>query len=211
MLKVYFDGACSDNGSRNADTGLGYWVYDEESREELLRCSRYGGKGTNNTAEYKALIEVLECLAALKLVDREVLVQGDSNLVINQVFGTWKCNQVHLIPLRDKVRELLSGFSNIRGQWIPREQNKLADELSKEGITKSHEEISTKENEKIKSAGMSIVNVGDGIFKVTSKGSGKSYAIDINNNVCSCPDNQYRHNECKHLRMVKNAGKTVFS
>jgi ribonuclease HI len=202
MLKVYFDGACNDNGNANADTGIGFWIYDESTQSELLRSSAYGGKGTNNTAEYKALINVLQLMIVLELTGKEILVQGDSNLVINQVFGTWKCKQDHLIPLRDKAKYLVGKFANIKGKWIPREQNKLADELSKEGISKKDEEV-TKETPKNNKVEILVFDLGDGIFKVTSKSSGNSYAIDINNNVCSCPDNQFRKNECKHLKHVK--------
>ncbi len=204
MLKVYFDGACNDNGSVNADTGVGFWVYDESTQSELFRSSAYGGKGTNNTAEYKALITALQLLIALEQTDKEIIVQGDSNLIINQVFGTWKCKQKHLIPLRDQAKHLLSKFKNIRGKWIPRNENKLADELSKEGINKRDEEVYTKETPKNVNKDMTVLDLGDGIFKVTSKDSGKSYAMDINNNVCSCPDNQFRKNDCKHLKYVKN-------
>ena len=44
MIKVYFDGACSENGRMDADTGIGYWAHDEDTDKELFRVSEYGGK-----------------------------------------------------------------------------------------------------------------------------------------------------------------------
>ncbi len=195
MIKVYFDGACSENGRMDADTGIGYWAHDEDTDKELFRVSEYGGKGTNNTAEYKALIKALEKLIELGVSGKRIIVQGDSQLVIKQVFGGWKCNHDHLIKLRDQAWGLIERLGGaVKGEWIPREQNAVADSLSKEGIKKG--ESMTSE--------MVVIDMGDGIFKVTSGSSGKSYAVDLNNKVCSCPDNQYRKNECKHLRYIKH-------
>ncbi|MTI65812.1 MAG: hypothetical protein FH753_04340 [Firmicutes bacterium] len=64
MIKCYFDGACDKNGNANAKTGLGFAI---DTRDNLIKVAEYGGKGTNNTAEYKALIGCLEKLIELKL------------------------------------------------------------------------------------------------------------------------------------------------
>jgi ribonuclease HI len=51
-------------------------------------------KATNNMAEYEALIFGL--LAALSLGIRQLLVKGDSQLIIKQVRGECSCNEPRL-------------------------------------------------------------------------------------------------------------------
>jgi hypothetical protein len=40
-----------------------------------------------------------------------------------------------------KARELATRFKNIRGEWIRREENKIADRLSKEALKKEGVEL----------------------------------------------------------------------
>ncbi|NIB98131.1 SWIM zinc finger family protein [Halobacterium sp. R2-5] len=42
---------------------------------------------------------------------------------------------------------------------------------------------------------------GDGTYEVESP-SGSVYDVDLDDGECSCPDHQYRHTRCKHLRRV---------
>ena len=57
------------------------------------------------------------------------MVKGDSMLVINQMFGTWKIKGGLYAPLAKKASELLSRFMNIQGEWIACERNEVADDL----------------------------------------------------------------------------------
>jgi ribonuclease HI len=41
------------------------------------------------------------------------------------------------LPIALKCKDLLKQFPNIAGEWIPREQNSLADELSKTELKKA--------------------------------------------------------------------------
>ena len=80
----------------------------------------YSERVTVNVGEYRAVILALEEAKRLKL--EQVEIYTDSLLVVNQVSGNWKCQAEHLIPLRDKVRELLKN-GGIELKWIPRERN----------------------------------------------------------------------------------------
>ena len=80
----------------------------------------YPAPVTNNVGEYQAVIEAIKLALSLKLKD--ALILTDSQLVVEQVNGMWKCRQPHLLPLRDKARELLKG-SSITLTWTPRENN----------------------------------------------------------------------------------------
>ena len=57
----------------------------------------------------------------------DILVQGDSKLVVNQVAGSWKVNKDNLKPLNAEAKSLLSKFLSVKVEWIPREKNARAD------------------------------------------------------------------------------------
>ncbi|MBR8829187.1 MAG: ribonuclease HI family protein [Gomphosphaeria aponina SAG 52.96 = DSM 107014] len=80
---------------------------------------------TNNEAEYTGLIVGLQEAKALGL--QELQVKGDSNLVVNQVNGVWKINSDRLRSLCNQARSLSRSFQKVTINWIPRDQNKLAD------------------------------------------------------------------------------------
>ncbi len=78
------------------------------------------GRGTNNEAEYRALIAALQALLA-ELETRgidpgEVTldVRGDSLLVLRQLAGVWKAREPRMRTLRDQAQALLSHFGHVR-------------------------------------------------------------------------------------------------
>jgi len=75
---------------------------------------------TNNQAEYRTLIEALSFLQT-KLGERaaveHIRVDGDSQLVINQVKGTWKVRQEELKPLRAEAARLCNEYGSIVFRW----------------------------------------------------------------------------------------------
>jgi ribonuclease HI len=95
----------------------------------VVQAVRRFDQGTHNTAEWHALILGLHL--ALAHGERHVMVNGDSKLVVNQINGEWKTKHPALLPLRTKAGELLGQFESWRVEWIPREQNRRADELGR--------------------------------------------------------------------------------
>ena len=65
-----------------------------------------------------------------------LLVEGDSQLVINQMNNVYKCNSPNLTPLYETAKELSSTFKIIQLNHIYRNKNKRADELSNLGVNK---------------------------------------------------------------------------
>jgi ribonuclease HI len=59
--------------------------------------------------------------------NQKIIIRGDSQLVINQIKGKYKVRVVKIISLYQKVKSLLSNFKNIKIEWIPRDNNKEAD------------------------------------------------------------------------------------
>ena len=83
---------------------------------------------TNNQVEYEALIIGLEILQDLRA--KEVLIIGDSQLVIKQLTGEYRCPSLSLAPYFTTAIQLLDSFKNVSYMHIPRESNWEADELS---------------------------------------------------------------------------------
>ena len=59
----------------------------------------------------------------------EITVRGDSQLVVSQVRGEWKTNELRLRVLRDEANELIEQFDAFEIEHVPRAQNSVADSL----------------------------------------------------------------------------------
>ena len=85
---------------------------------------------TNNEVEYEVLLKGLEL--AKSLGAESVLVQGDSQLVIDQVNGTCETKEEQMKKYLNKVRRLIKKFSEAHFVQISREENMEADTVAKE-------------------------------------------------------------------------------
>jgi ribonuclease HI len=85
-------------------------------------------KATNNMAEYEALIFGLS--TALSLGIRQLLVKGDSQLIIKQVCGECSCNEPSFAAYLLHVRKLEKDFTALELQHVPRADNSVIDDLS---------------------------------------------------------------------------------
>ncbi len=85
--------------------------------------------GTNNEAEYRTLIAGIE--AVLKQAEEfdlqpsrmDLLLRGDSKLVLKQMEGVWKAKDARMQALRDQARSLLRPFARVRYQHQPRSKS----------------------------------------------------------------------------------------
>jgi len=121
--KLYFDGCSKGNPGK---AGMGAILY--VNNEEICSGSIYLGKCTNNEAEYNALIFGLK--EALERNINELIVYGDSQLVINQMKGVYKVKSDNLKKLFDIALDLKNNFKYIEFQHVYREKNKEADRLA---------------------------------------------------------------------------------
>ena len=143
--KIYFDGACEPiNPGGTASYG---WLI-KRGDKIVAKGSGIVGSGngmTNNVAEYTALIEALKHISKSNIV-RCLNIFGDSNLVCNHISKKWGWNNKktkwvphkdspHLKNCLDEVFDLLRNYK-YEINWIPREQNQEADQLSKEALIK---------------------------------------------------------------------------
>ena len=84
-------------------------------------CSLVDGKGdnTNNIAEYAALYYGLKRFKD-QLGSEAVTVYSDSQLVVNQVLGKFKCEATHLLPWRNAI--LSMWWVGIELEWVERDK-----------------------------------------------------------------------------------------
>lgn len=121
----------ADGGSRGNPgiAGAGSLVVDAETKAELAKIVyAFSAKASNNVAEYRGLIEGLR--AAHQIGASEAYVFMDSKLVVEQMSGRWKIKHPDMQKLALEARELASTFARVTYTWVPRAQNKDADELS---------------------------------------------------------------------------------
>lgn len=128
QIITYTDGGARGNPGPAA---IGAVIYNSRL-EQLRQISRVIGETTNNQAEYQALIAALQ--AARELGASEVICYLDSELVVRQLQGQYKVREEGLKPLAAQVLSLTQKFNQIKFVHVPREKNKLADELVNQAL-----------------------------------------------------------------------------
>jgi ribonuclease HI len=126
--RLFCDGAARGNPG---PAGAGAVIVSPEGHIQA-RIGKFLGESTNNVAEYMGLILGLKRARAMGL--RELDVLSDSELMVKQLNGQYAVKAEHLKPLHDEAMQLLGAFPGITVRHVPREENKLADEMSNRAI-----------------------------------------------------------------------------
>lgn len=134
VYTLQFDGASKGNPGI---CGAGYVIYKDN--EILEQHSKFvSEKNTNNYAEYSALLFGIERVVELDIKD--INVEGDSQLAINQLNGIYRVNNENILEIYNKIIEYLINFDSFKFTHIKREKNKLADHLANQSIYKYRKE-----------------------------------------------------------------------
>lgn len=137
MYKVFSDGACKGNPG---PAGIGFVIYDDG--EKVYECSTYIGEGTNNIAEYTAVLEAIKVIKqrlseqsedSSSINNEKVIFHLDSELVVRQLIGVYKVKDQTLKKIFLKILDELKGME-YEIIHVPRDQNKVADRLSKKAL-----------------------------------------------------------------------------
>jgi ribonuclease HI len=121
---IQFDGLCEPNpGIATA----GAVLYTPE-KSILMERGEFIGPGTNNTAEYTGLL--IGVKSAVDFGVKKLLIEGDSNLVVQQVSGNWKVNNETLKVFHKEIRELLTRFDFVAIRHVYRDSNVAADAIT---------------------------------------------------------------------------------
>ena len=128
MRKIQFDGASKGNPGR---MGIGVVLMENGKTIDTI-SEKLDGEGTNNTAEYTALLRGIQ--KAKEHGWNSFLIEGDSDLVIQQVLGEYRVRKKHLRNLHSQVIKELDDLDSYELRWIPREHNTRADTLSNDAL-----------------------------------------------------------------------------
>lgn len=133
-ITIYVDGGSRGNPGNSA---AGF-VFCNENKEMFKKYSEYIGEGTNNEAEYQAVILALKKFKSLfgkKLAENsDIEIKSDSELLVKQVNGKYKILEPKIQELFLTLWNLKLDFKKIKFTLIPREKNKEADRLVNEAL-----------------------------------------------------------------------------
>jgi ribonuclease HI len=118
-LEAFIDGGSRGNPGQ---AGLGVYV------PGVVRIGEYLGTGTNNFAEYSALISAVRFAVLTRCSELQVF--ADSELVVKQIKGEYQVKNEGIRPLYDAANRWISLIPEFGISHIRREQNKEADKLA---------------------------------------------------------------------------------
>jgi ribonuclease HI len=125
---VHVDGGARGNPGPAAAAAVVSTPGGEVLDEAAVRL----GETTNNVAEYRALLLGLERARALGADEVEVV--NDSELIANQVNGSYRVKHPDLVPLHREALEALGRFETWSIRSVPRRENAAADALVNQAL-----------------------------------------------------------------------------
>ncbi|GLU07027.1 hypothetical protein SLE2022_240070 [Rubroshorea leprosula] len=120
--KLIFDGSSTDSMS-----GAGIVIISPAGLKTQMSF-QLDFNCTNNQAEYEALIIGLEVLVELKVPMVEII--GDSQLILKQLEGEYKCTSLSLAPYFALAVQLLEEFDDVILRHVTRDLNIEANEMA---------------------------------------------------------------------------------
>lgn len=137
---LFCDGASRGNPGPAA---IGYALLENENEDPFFQTGEIIGTGTNNEAEYRALIAGIESAShqaksrgkGVDLISLNIFM--DSELVVRQINGIYKVKNDRLKGLHKMASGLLKEFHSYRMEHIRREKNGLADSLANRALDAS--------------------------------------------------------------------------
>ncbi|KAK1620214.1 hypothetical protein QYE76_025731 [Lolium multiflorum] len=122
---MHFDGSKQHQDSRARVT------LKSPTGEELQYVLQIHFEATNNMAEYEALLHGMRIAKEIGI--KHIICCGDSDLVAQQVAGTWNARNSIIAAYRDEVDEIAKCFLGYEVKYVRRDDNTAADMLSKLG------------------------------------------------------------------------------
>ncbi len=190
-LLVRVDGSCIPNPGKMA---IGIVIYQDG--DLIKKINEIIGSGTNNIAEYQAVIRGLE---EIKTIPAEkVEFYCDSQLVVKQLNKQFQVKNKKIILLYQRIQELLNEIEvPVFFIWNRREENQLADNLARKLL------IQEEQNKRAIASKDLSVSREENLFLVKSQKSNKTYHVNLEIPECDCYDFQNHcrkwNLECKHI------------
>lgn len=135
---IQFDGAANPNPGP-ASSGAVLWSPKDldGKRTPVFESGKFLGKATNNIAEVQGLLLGLQIAATRGA--RELLIEGDSELIIFQQTGKYRVSDKNLKVWWANIQAAMmdeTSFDWIAIRQVPREQNERADSITKEVLSR---------------------------------------------------------------------------
>ncbi len=190
-LLIRVDGSCIPNPGNMA---IGVVIYRDG--QLWKKINELIGSGTNNIAEYRAVIRGLEEIKDTPA--DSVQFYCDSQLVVKQLNGQFKVKNKKMIPLYERIQELIKEIkAPVFFIWNRREENQLADQLARKLLLKEEQN-----RRALASQDLTVEEEGE-YFLVQNKKNKKIYQVNLAGPECNCYDfinNCQKWNlECKHI------------
>lgn len=140
MLTVFCDGSIvgshwAKKGNKDSPAyGWTGWVIKAQDGLHIHHSAESLGTDATmsaNVAEYSAVKSSMRWLLVNGFRLDDLKIHSDSQLVMFQLSGKYNCHNERLKVFRDHILDLAKFFPSVAYHWIPREQNKEADFLSK--------------------------------------------------------------------------------
>lgn len=129
-IKIYTDGGSRGNPGSSA---VGIWIETLDKK-----YAEYIGEGTNNEAEYQALVLALKKVKQVVGKDRSREVElecfSDSELMVKQLNHEYKIKEERIQRFFIEIWNLTLDFKKVIFKHVPREENKVADALVNEAL-----------------------------------------------------------------------------
>ncbi|NIT14055.1 MAG: reverse transcriptase-like protein [Candidatus Dadabacteria bacterium] len=108
-------------------------VIKDKDNNTIKEIKKFFPELTNNQAEYKALILALDYLITSN-INQPVKFFTDSQLLANQINGSWKVKHPDIALLFKEAKALINKLPSFEISYIPRDENKEADRLANQAI-----------------------------------------------------------------------------
>jgi ribonuclease HI len=133
-VTAYFDGGF-DLESQLAGLGIVIYYTKDGKRYRLRKNEVFREIESNNEAEYAALHFLVQQLEEIGIQDQAIFVQGDSQVVINQMSGEWPVFEEEFVRWQDRIEDKLK-VNGLRAHFelLGRKGNKEADHLAGQAL-----------------------------------------------------------------------------
>lgn len=127
---AYCDGSSLKGGGAGAGVVL---IMSTSMGTNLVRYSLPMGKGTNNEAEYRAILLAIQKINSMPSIgfDEEVVIFTDSELAVKQIAGEYRVKNKNLKAIHSQIVKLVTKYTNLEVKHLPRKDNEQADALSR--------------------------------------------------------------------------------
>ncbi|XP_070057187.1 uncharacterized protein [Nicotiana tomentosiformis] len=122
VWRMFVDGAANFKG-----VGIGVVLVSEIGQHCTISV-KLKFPCTNNMTEYEACI--IRLRLAIDINVQELLVMGDSDLLVHQVLREWATQNTKILPYLYCVQKLIKRFTKIECKHVPRVQNEFVDALA---------------------------------------------------------------------------------